>query len=134
MKSRFFDRDAVSEMFDNDSLEERGGYSIVPDAFGVNDDDGSAAAYSEARSLAALNAARPEKKTLALQEICEERVELRPATPGGAEISGTHKDMSRIGIHPWLVCINHIWQRYTGGILFHLPRTSRRPIILDGLL
>jgi hypothetical protein len=67
VKNRFGNRDAVPEMLHDDSLEERGSYSVIPDAFGVDHDDRSPAADTEAGSLTALHPARAEEKALALQ-------------------------------------------------------------------
>jgi hypothetical protein len=65
---------AVAQMLDDDSLEERGGNAGVPDALGIDDDDRTAGADAEARSLAALDAARAEEKAFALEKACEMRI------------------------------------------------------------
>ncbi|HZE09898.1 MAG TPA: hypothetical protein VE110_14190 [Gemmatimonadaceae bacterium] len=74
MKYGLVNRDAVPEMLDDDSLEERGGHSIIPDAFGIHDDDRPAAADAEARGLTSFHPVRAEEKALALQKIREQRV------------------------------------------------------------
>lgn len=76
MKNRFLNWGAISEMLDHDSFEERRSHPVIPDAFRVHDDDRSAAADAEARSLSTLHSVGAEEETLTLQEVREEGVEL----------------------------------------------------------
>jgi hypothetical protein len=99
MEYRFLDDSAVAQVLDDDALEERWSDAGVPDAFGIDDDNRTAGADSEAWSLAALDAIGAEEKALALEKAGEMLVELSTALTRRAEAACAHQHMAAIRIH-----------------------------------
>jgi len=54
-------------MLDDYSFEQRRGYSRIPDAFWINDDDRSFGAHAEARRFTTFDALRTKKEIFALK-------------------------------------------------------------------
>jgi len=90
---------AVAQVLDDDALEEGGGDTEVPDAFGIDDDDRTAGADSEAWSLAALDATGAEEKPFALEKTGEMRIQLAAAMVRRAEAAGAYQHVAAIWIH-----------------------------------
>src|SRR5207237_7972334 len=88
MKYVLIYRLAVLEMLDHDSLEQLRGHARIPDALRVHDDDRPVAADAEAGCLAALHSLRSEEESLALQELCETRIELPSAAAARPDVAG----------------------------------------------
>lgn len=99
MKDSFFDNSSVLQMLDNDALQQLGRHSAVPYSFGINDDDRPPGAHAEARCLTALDASWPEEQILALEQLCQVRVESAPASLGRTETPCTHENMVRVRFH-----------------------------------
>jgi len=85
-------------MLDDYSFEQRRGYSRIPDAFWINDDDRSFGAHAEARRLASLHSLGPEEKVLSLQQLGEERVELTPAAIVRPEAARANENVATVGL------------------------------------
>ena len=62
------------QVLHNDALQQRRRYPRVPDAFGINDDDGTIAAYAKTRRFASLDPRGAEQQVFALEQLGEERV------------------------------------------------------------
>ena len=99
MEHRFLDYSTVAQVLDDDALEERGSDAGVPDAFGIDDDNRTAGADSEARSLAALDALGAEEKAFAFEKAGELRIQLAAALIRRAEAACAHQHMAAIWIH-----------------------------------
>ena len=99
VEHRFLDDSTVTQVLDDDALEQRGSDTGVPDAFGIDDDDRTAGADSEAWSLAALDAIGAEEKAFALEKAGEMLVELSTALTRRAEAPSAHQYMAAIRIH-----------------------------------
>ena len=99
VEHRVLDDPAVAQVLDDDTLEERGSDAGVPDAFGIDDDNRTAGADSEAWRLAALDTIGPEEKALALEKAGEMLVELSTALTRRAEAACAHQHMAAIRIH-----------------------------------
>lgn len=67
MKHSFFNHRAALQVLNHDSLEQFRCHTAIPDAFRVNDDNGTALAYAEARCLAPLHARWPKQQAFPLQ-------------------------------------------------------------------
>ena len=79
VKHRFLHHLAIAKVLDDDSLEKRRRDAGVPDAFGIDDHDRPARAYTEAWSFATLHATRTEQQVFSLEQSREERDNLRKA-------------------------------------------------------
>jgi len=67
VKNCCFDRFPLLQMLDDYSFEQRRGYSRIPDAFWINDDDRSFGAHAEARRFTTFDALRTKKEIFALK-------------------------------------------------------------------
>jgi hypothetical protein len=86
-------------VLDDDALEEDGSDSGVPDALGIDDDDRTAGADAEARSLAALDATRAEEKGFSLEKAGEILIQLAAAVIRRAEATRAYQHVAAIWIH-----------------------------------
>jgi hypothetical protein len=68
----------ISQMLDDDALEQSRSDPGIPDALRVHDDDRTAGAYTETGGLAALHSPRAEEQSLALEQTRQQGVE-RPS-------------------------------------------------------
>ena len=102
-----FDNATSFQVLDDDALEERGSDAGVPDAFGIDDDDRTAGADSEAWRLAALDAIGAEEKALALEKAGEMLVERSTALIRRAEAACAHQHMAAIRIHQRSELLGH---------------------------
>jgi hypothetical protein len=59
---------AVFQVLDDDALEKGRGHGVVPDAFGINDNDWPVAADPEARRLAAFDTVRSKQEIFAMKQ------------------------------------------------------------------
>lgn len=102
MKHCIFHDPAALEMLDDDSLEQLRRDSAIPNAFGINDNDWSALAHTEAWSLAPLHTSRTKEQSFALQQRCKKRIQRATAALGRAVASGADDDVPRVRFHrPW---------------------------------
>lgn len=99
MEHGFLDDSTIAQVLDDDALEECWGDASVPDAFGIDNDNRTAGADSEAWRLAALDAIGAEEKTLALEKAGEMLVQLSTALTRRAEAACAHQHMAAIRIH-----------------------------------
>ena len=99
MEHRFLDDSAVAQVLEDDALKERGSDAGVPDAFGIDDDNRTAGADSQAWRLAALDAVGAEEEALALEKAGEMLVEFSTALTRRAEAACAHQHMAAIRIH-----------------------------------
>lgn len=58
----------MSQMLDNDALEQRRRYAAIPDAVGIDDDNRTSGANAEARRLTALHATGTEQQSFTLEK------------------------------------------------------------------
>jgi hypothetical protein len=65
---RLVDHTSVTQMLDDDPVEERRRDIAVPDAFGIHHNDRTTCAHAEAGRLTSLDAAWAEQKPFALEE------------------------------------------------------------------
>ena len=107
MEYRVLHDAAVAEVLDDDALEERGSDSGVPDALGIDDDDRTAGADSEARSLAALDALGAEEKAFAFEKAGELRIQLAATLIRRAEAARADQHVTAIWIHPRSKLLGH---------------------------
>jgi hypothetical protein len=99
MKHRLLDDPPIAEMFDDNPLQQRGRHAPIPDAVGVDDDDRTATANSEAWRLAALDPRGAKEETLALQERRQQPIQVSPAMVGRTEAADANQDVTSIGVH-----------------------------------
>src|SRR4051812_16596361 len=99
MENRTLNGPPLLEVLDDNLLEQCRRHVEIPNALGIDDDNGSIAAHTEAGRLAALYAIRSEQKILALQQFREKRINLSPSTIGRAETPCADQDMPRVRLH-----------------------------------
>jgi hypothetical protein len=69
----------VAEVLDDDALEELGSDASVPHTVGIDDNDRTAGAYSQARRLAALHTTWAKQQSLTLEKRGKARIQLATA-------------------------------------------------------
>jgi hypothetical protein len=94
MKYCLLDDPPVTEVLDDDSLQQRRRHPAVPDPFWIHDNDRTASANAETRRLTALDACRAEEQPFSLQERRQEIVELTSPAIGRAEAAHAHEDVA----------------------------------------
>ena len=90
---------SVSQMFDDDPLEECGRHVAVPDPLWVHHNDWSSSADPKARRLASLDAQRPEQQSLPLKEGRKQAIQLSAPLIRRTIPAHTHENVARICIH-----------------------------------
>ena len=95
----FFHNSAVLEMLDDDPVEELRGDVMIPDAVGVDDENGAIFADAEAWGLAPFDAGGAEEEVFALEERGELAVEGAATAIGGAVSTGADEDVTRVRFH-----------------------------------
>src|SRR5687768_13871948 len=99
MNHGFVDDSTVTEVLDDDALQQLRSHVSVPHAFRVHDGNRPATADAEAWRLAPLDAVRPEEQSFSLEQDGQERVEHTTRPIGRAEASRTHEHVSRVRLH-----------------------------------
>jgi len=99
VEDSLINRLSILEMLYHDAVQQVRGHARVPDAFGINDDDGPGGADAEAWRLAPLDALWSEEKIFALEQLREQRVDLSTAAVRRAEFSRAHKHVTGIRLH-----------------------------------
>lgn len=99
MEHGFFHHTTVAQMLDDDSLEQRGCYTAVPDTLRVHDDDGPAGTHAETRCFPSFDASGAEQEILALEERREKTVQRTAASVWGAEAAGADDDVPAVSLH-----------------------------------
>lgn len=89
----------VAKVLDHDSLEQSWSDGRVPDAFGIDYDDGPIAADAEARRLTALDAAWSKEESFALQERRKQLIQLSATLIWRTEPAHAHEHMARVRVH-----------------------------------
>ncbi len=102
MEDRVLYYSPVSEVFDDDSLEQFRSDARVPNTLGIDNHYRAALTHAEAWRLASFDTVRSEQQLFSLQQRCEHRIE-RPSAPvGRAKTARTYDDMPGIRFHgPW---------------------------------
>ena len=80
MEDRVLHYFSVFQVFNDDSLEKFGRYVRIPHAFRIDNDDRAAAADTEARCFATLNAGGTEQQVLPVQQRGQLGIEAASAT------------------------------------------------------
>src|SRR4029078_4055770 len=99
VKDRFLDHSPVYQVLDDDSLEERGSDTGVPNTVRVYDDDRPTGADTETGRLSALHSVRPEEQSVTLKKGWQELIQLSPAVVGRAKSPDTDQQVPGIGVH-----------------------------------
>jgi hypothetical protein len=99
VKDRLFHHAAVAQVLEDDPLQQGRRDSAIPNAIRVHDDDRTARAHSQTRSLTPLNPVRTKQETLALQERRQQRIKFSPAAVRRAKTADADDHVAGIGIH-----------------------------------
>src|SRR5947208_6027993 len=95
-KHGVFDNLAITEVFDDNALEELGRHVAVPDAIRIDHHDRTAGAHTKARRLTTLHATRSEQQSFALQQCRKSRIQLPPTTIRRAEATDADENVTGI--------------------------------------
>ncbi len=68
MKDRICHNLPITQVFDDDSLEQLGSYPRIPDAFRIDHHDGTSSTNAEAWRFTALDASGSEEEALTLEQ------------------------------------------------------------------
>jgi hypothetical protein len=78
MEDGLGNRFSTLQVLDYDSLQQSRRHSVVPHTVGIDDDDRTIAANTEAGRLSALHTMRAEEKVFTMQKLGQQGVELTP--------------------------------------------------------
>jgi hypothetical protein len=90
---------SVSQMLDDNPLQQRRRHVAVPDPFGVHNHDRSPSAHAKAWRLAALDAPRPEQQSFPLKKGWKQAIQLSAPLIRRTMPAHTHQDVAGICIH-----------------------------------
>jgi hypothetical protein len=94
MKHCLLDDLPVTEVLDDDPLQQRRRHPGIPDPLRVNDNDRTASANTQTWRLAALDSSRTEEQAFPLQQRWQEIVQITPPTIRRAEAADAHEDVA----------------------------------------
>gem|GEM_PF-2526381 len=107
MKYSLINWPSAFQMLDNDSLQQCGRHSAIPDPVGIHDDDRPVATDTEAGCLTALHAPRTKEQIFALEKLGQQRIELASTAVGRAEVAGAYEHVTGVRLHLRLLPVTH---------------------------
>ena len=99
MKDRVLDNPAVTQMLDDNALQQGRRHPGVPNAVWVDDDDWATAANPQTWCFSALDAGRTKKEPFPAKEVWKHAIQNPPALFGRAKPSGADDDVPGEGLH-----------------------------------
>ncbi len=94
MKHCLLDDLPVTQVLDDDPLQQRRRHPGIPDPLRVHDNDRTATANTQTWRLAALDPRRTEEQAFPLQQRRQEIVQITPPAVGRAEAAHAHEDVA----------------------------------------